>query len=128
MQEKAKKLPAKKAVLEILLDSDKAISHSHLLHQLGDIYNRVTIYRSLDKLIEEGQIHRIIDMDGVSKYASCKECDRSDHHNHDHVHFSCTKCSNLTCLETTVPNFTLPANYQADEVNFTVSGICPNCA
>lgn len=119
------KKPAKEEVQRIMERSANAISHNELLKALGKQYNRVTIYRSLDKLVEEGVIHRIVDLDGVSKFAMCQNCEGA--HEHNHIHFSCVKCQSVSCLEKVVPSFKMPKNYQVQEVNFTVSGICPNC-
>ncbi len=123
-----KRIPARQAVEQIIVKSDKAISHNALIQDLKDSYNRVTIYRSLDKLVDEGIIHKIIDMDGVSKYAACHSCESEYDHNHNHVHFSCIRCQSVTCLEHVIPSFELPKGYVMDEINFTVSGICPICS
>ena len=116
----------KQTILDLIGKSESALSHNDLLLTLGDTMNRVTIYRILDKLVASGQVHKIIDIDGVSKFASCHVCDEHDHH-HNHVHFSCTKCQSVTCLEDVVPAFSLPANYVVEEMNFTLSGVCPEC-
>jgi len=33
----------------------------------------------------------------------------------------------ITCVENVVPQFSMPTEYQVDEINITVSGICPRC-
>lgn len=117
---------AKTEVLAILTNSDTALSHSEIQKKLDGLCDRVTTYRILDRLLEEDTIHKISDVDGTVKYAVCHDCSVSAHH-HNHIHFSCEKCHQITCLETVEPTFILPSNYQIREVNFTVSGICPNC-
>ena len=87
--------------------------------------DRVTIYRVLERLVEEGIIHKIINLDGVVKYAGCHSC--SIKHNHNHIHFSCQKCKSVTCLDNVQPTFKLPKNYKVSEMNFTLSGLCPQC-
>jgi Fur family ferric uptake transcriptional regulator len=66
-------------------------------------------------------------VDGVIKYAECHQCE-TQHHHHNHVHFSCEKCKAVTCLEDVEPTFKLPKQYQVKEVNFTLSGLCPKCS
>lgn len=116
----------KHAIQELINKSSSALSHNELLTALGGSMNRVTIYRVLDRLVVDGSIHKIIDIDGVSKFASCDACD-THHHHHDHVHFSCVKCLSVTCLDDVTPTFKLPSEYIVEEVNFTLSGICPSC-
>ncbi|MFA9290522.1 MAG: Fur family transcriptional regulator, partial [Solirubrobacteraceae bacterium] len=93
---------------------------------LDGLCDRVTIYRVLERLMEEGVIHKIVNVDGVVKYAGCHSC--SEKHHHNHIHFSCQKCKSVTCLEDVKPSFKLPENYIVSEVNFTLSGLCPQCS
>ena len=120
---------AKTAIEELIGNSNEALAHHDIQASLGDLCNRVTIYRVLSRLEKEGTIHKMVDMDGVVKYASCDpSCDSDHSHSHTHVHFSCTVCNSVTCLDEVKPQFKLPPNYQAEEMNFTISGVCPKCA
>lgn len=115
---------AKIAIKTLLENSPYSLSHADIQVQVGDICDRVTIYRVLERLVQEEKLHKIMTTDGVVKYASCKGCVAK--HDHNHIHFSCDRCQATTCLDT-VPNFKLPKNYQINEVNFLVTGICPDC-
>ena len=117
---------AKSAVKQLLEDSDTALSHKDLQQVLGDLCNRVTIYRVLERLLEEGYIHRVVSTDGVVRYARCHQCGHQEHQ-HNHIHFSCTQCDEITCLEEVHPTYQLPAGYLSQEVHFTITGICPSC-
>ena len=121
-----KKKSAKASIGEIIANSSVAVSHQDIKARLNGNFDRVTIYRGLDRLVEEGLVHKIIDRDGVSKYAACSNCSHVHHHNH--VHFSCTACNAVTCLDNVVPSFQMPPSYSVAEVNFTVTGLCPDCS
>lgn len=123
---KSRNTAAKTKILNIITDSKTALSHSEIHEFLDDFCDRVTIYRVLDRLITEGFIHKIVNIDGVVKYAACHDCSSSDHH-HNHIHFSCEQCHAVTCLEEVEPSFKLPEKYKIHSVNFTVSGVCPRC-
>lgn len=118
---------AKTEILKLINQSDTALSHSEIQTELSGLCDRVTIYRVLDRLVDEDFIHKVVNVDGVVKYASCHECTPGLHH-HNHIHFSCEVCHSLTCLEDIEPSFQLPKKYKAKEFNFTISGICPECA
>lgn len=120
-----RKTTAKTEILDLIVRSEIALSHSEIQLSLDGLCNRVTIYRVLDRLIEEDLIHKVVNVDGGVKYASCHSC--STTHNHNHVHFSCQKCKSVTCIEGVEPFFELPKKYKVSDVNFTVSGICPQC-
>lgn len=117
---------AKTEIQELLVSSSVALSHSEIQELLKGLCNRVTIYRVLERLLEEGIIHRIVNVDGVVKYAGCHSC--AIQHNHNHIHFSCQKCKSVTCLERVEPSYCLPPDYKVTEMNFTLSGLCPQCS
>ena len=117
---------ARDAILEIINTTDVALSQSDVQAQLPEgLRNRVTIYRVLDRLVDEHLAHKITNIDGVVKYANCQSC--SANHKHNHLHFNCERCNTVTCIEAVEPSFKLPANYEVNTVNFLVSGICPEC-
>jgi Fur family ferric uptake transcriptional regulator len=117
--------PAKKEIHDLLFSSSVALSPIEIQKQLDGLCDRVTIYRVLERLLSEGTIHKIVNVDGVVKYAGCHSC--AVKHNHNHIHFSCQKCKSVTCLENVEPIFKLPKNYTVSEMNFTLSGLCPKC-
>lgn len=118
---------AKKTILEIIKNSVVALSHTEIQILSKNICDRVTIYRVLDRLVGEDIIHKIVNLDGTIKYASCHHKHNEEEHTHNHIHFSCEKCNSVTCLDNVEPTFKLPINYLVKEVNFTLSGLCPNC-
>lgn len=121
----SRKTVAKTEILSLINQADKALSHTEIQSLLPVLCDRVTIYRVLDRLAEEGLIHRVVNIDGVIKYASCHHCQTE--HQHNHIHFSCEKCKSVTCLDEVEPSFSLPGSYKVHTVNFTVSGLCPQC-
>jgi len=76
--------------------------------------------------MEEGVIHKMVNVDGVVKYAGCYSCSKK--YSHNHIHFSCQKYKAVTCLEDVEPSFKLSKNYKVSEMNFTLSGLCPQCS
>ena len=95
--------PAKTEIQELILSSKSALSHTEIQKHLTGLCDRVTIYRILERLTDEGLIHKVVNVDGVVKYAGCHSC--SEKHNHNHIHFSCQKCKSVTCLEDVVPSY-----------------------
>jgi len=121
----ARTTTAKTEIQELIVSSSVALSHSEIQKSLEGLCDRVTIYRVLERLLDEGIIHKTVNLDGVVKYASCHSCLKK--HSHNHIHFSCQKCKSVTCLEDVEPSFKMPKNYKVSEMNFTVSGLCPQC-
>lgn len=117
---------SKTEILSLINASEVALSHAEIQTALNGLCDRVTIYRVLDRLSEEGTVHKIVNVDGVVKYAMCHNCETK--HNHNHVHFSCENCKKVVCIENVVPKIQLPEKYVIHDYNFVVSGICPECS
>ena len=116
---------AKTEIQHLISKSEVALSHLEIQKAVGELCDRVTIYRVLERLVADEVIHRIVNVDGVVKFASCKKC--VHHHKHNHIHFSCEKCKAVSCLDEIIPTFVMPKNYKINQLNFMVSGLCPLC-
>ena len=115
-------------VLDIFLQRDFALSHADLEANTSDHFDRVTVYRTLKTFLDAGIIHKVLDDEGVTKYALCRERCTSAAHHHEHVHFKCTACGQTNCLDNVqIPAINLPDGYQAAETNLLVQGVCRNC-
>lgn len=119
---------AKQLVIETLSENSAACTHAFVYEQLKNECDRATVYRILERLTEEGVLHKVVNVDGVINYALCQTCENHSKHTHNHVHFSCESCSEVTCIDQIEPQIQLPKKYRIHEVNLTVSGICPNCS
>jgi Fur family transcriptional regulator, ferric uptake regulator len=117
---------AKFEIQNLIVHSAVALSHTEIQAATKGLCDRVTIYRVLDRLVEEGIVHKIVNIDGVVKYANCHTC--TTKHSHNHIHFSCQQCKSVTCLDDVEPTFKLPKKYKVVEMNFTLSGLCPQCS
>lgn len=124
-----RKTSCRVSVLELLMQHNHALAHADLEKHLGSDYDRVTLYRTLYSFKEQGLVHSITDLNGIMKYALCRDevCSHQQHQ-HDHVHFSCCKCNQTFCLdEVRMGPLVLPEGYQANEVQFSVQGVCKAC-
>ncbi|SEM33363.1 Fur family transcriptional regulator [Chryseobacterium taichungense] len=117
---------AKTEILNLLSTAGTALSHHEIELKLNGLCNRVTIYRVLERLENEGKIHKIVNVDGVVNYAKCHNC-KKENHSHNHLHFNCENCKEVTCIENVVPEISLPENFIAYQYNVVISGICPKC-
>lgn len=114
------------AVLTVLLDAAQAMTHVELAVQVrrGLRVDRVTVYRVLDWLIENRLAHRIAGDDRVWRYNAATGV-----HTEEHVHFQCSRCGRVTCLDDAVPvtGIALPPGFRSQHVEVTVKGLCADC-
>ncbi|MEH6680819.1 MAG: transcriptional repressor [Sediminicola sp.] len=113
-------------ILNSLKESGEALSHERLQSQLGEEMDRATIYRTLNRLHEDGLVHRIVADDGKQYFAFCLDCGEKGHR-HDHFHFRCNDCGRVECLSMEI-KISLPQGYRGDNFNGLVSGRCAGCA
>jgi Fur family ferric uptake transcriptional regulator len=89
-------------------------------------FDRITLYRTIKLFAEKGVIHEIAISGEDASYAMCNlNC--SETHQNQHIHFQCTSCSSVSCIEMEkIPSVSLP-NYKIDQLEIQATGICPNC-
>lgn len=118
----------RKEILGLFLSRKGALAHADIEKKLGDRFDRVTIYRTLQAFVDKGLIHSIPTKDNTIRYALCKDDCASGHHHDHHIHFVCKQCDNTYCLdEVATPSVKLPRGYTVNQVEMVVSGVCRSC-
>ncbi|WDF69837.1 transcriptional repressor [Sphingobacterium oryzagri] len=127
-QNALKVTPHRLRVLEEITQKDAAISQPDLEKIVGKEIDRVTLYRILSNFEEKGIVHKIFDLNGTATYAICT-ADCSENHHHDqHVHFICSVCNSVYCLEEiAMPKIPVPANFTLHGIALNAVGLCANC-
>jgi Fur family transcriptional regulator, ferric uptake regulator len=115
-------------ILEFFLAKDSALSHADIEKNTGEIFDRVTVYRTLQAFVEKGIIHLIPTTDNSIKYALCKNDCAPGHHHDNHVHFICDECSKTICLDdVNIPGVKLPKGFKPQHTEMIVTGVCGDC-
>lgn len=115
------------AVLDVLLASQQPLSHDEIgeaLRKEGVPHDRVTLYRNLEWLVEQGIAHRMAGADRVWRFSVVTTSE------HEHAHFHCDRCGQLFCLDALTPAFAiaLPNGYSMNRAELIVHGACPGCS
>lgn len=114
-----------KTLLKVLEETNNAVSAVGLAEQLEEKMNRVTVYRILDRLEEEGILHFFRGNDGIKYYAKCKQHASSPHLD-SHPHFQCRDCGKVECLhiDISIPSV---SDYKIDSAQLLLVGQCGDC-
>jgi len=127
-QHKLKVTQPRLSLLKIISEKETAISQPDLEKMLGDAVDRVTLYRVLATFEEKGILHKIFDLHGTATYALCSTACDEHHHHDEHVHFICSSCNNIYCLDDIkLPKINLPKGYQLQSVGINAVGLCAEC-
>jgi Fur family ferric uptake transcriptional regulator len=89
--------------------------------------DRVTLYRTMESLKEQGIIHTAFKDNNESYYALCGQTCNKKHHHHDHIHLKCVKCNSVTCQK---PNKAIEIaidNVEIYKVSVNIEGLCTGC-
>ena len=117
-----KKSAQRIAIISILLDKQIPLTESNIKEEMGDMYDRVTFYRTIQTLLENNIIHRITIDNVTVKYAL------NNSQNHSHIHFYCKICHSVTCFEDIpLQEYHLPENFEQEECEVLIKGICNKC-
>ncbi len=107
-------------------DFEGAFSLASLEEALPTL-DRSTIFRTLTLLSEAHLLHDIDDGSGSQKYCVCHHDDTR--HCLGHVHLTCRNCHRTFCLTNIkIPQVELPDGFVAEETEYVVKGLCPDCA
>lgn len=124
---KLKRTESRKKILDVLLKAAGPQTADEIISAIGKSGpNRVTVYRTLESIVEAGIVHRAF-IDGRSQYYELgNKC--SEHQ--CHPHFVCTDCGRTLCLpEVSVPMASnAPAGFVINRQKVRLEGLCPECA
>lgn len=119
-----KKTAQRILLINILQKKEVALTEEDIKVEMGDLYDRITFYRTIQTLLDVDIIHRITVDNKTIKYA----LNEGDSHGKDHIHFFCKTCHSVTCLEDIpITKFDLPEGYRDDECDILIKGKCKEC-
>lgn len=120
--------PVRRMLLEIMDSTEHAVSHADLEQKVGGEADRVTLYRALNTFEEHGIIHKVLDREGIARFALCMDACTSHTHVDEHLHFQCTSCSHVYCLSVdNYPRVKMPDGFALVRLSLVAEGLCKNC-
>jgi len=122
-----KRTTARELILQALAKAGRPLSHQDLLkhRKLRDSLDRVTVYRTLETLVEAGLLHRIQGTDGAWRFCRHESDEKCGG---NHIHFLCSTCSQMFCLpEQPLPWVLAPEGAMVTSKQLVVHGYCSAC-
>lgn len=116
---------------EIILDAIRknknefTIKDIHL--NIKDKVGLTTVYRLVDKLVEEGLLNKFIGKDNITYYQYLEKC---EHQNH--FYLKCESCGDIVhvdcdCIEEITNHIFLKHDFKPSREHIIIYGICKNC-
>ena len=123
-------------VMEVLADTGEALDAQEVERRAAlPAADRVTIYRTLNTLVDAGLAHRVDPGDRVYRF-SLTSHDRCEggHHHHEHLHMVCDTCGSVRCLDdaevivqTKTRGQSTPRRLRVFSGEGTLHGVCERC-
>jgi len=124
---KLKKTKPRMEIIEVLMKSNRPKSAEEMISVMGKSGpNKVTVYRTLDSMVEAGIVHRAFLSQGSQYYEMADKCTKHQ----CHPHFVCKDCGATRCMpEVSVPMATNPpAGFIIERQQVRLEGLCPDCS
>lgn len=98
------------------------------LYLFLDTIDRSTIFRTLVAFEEQHLLHGFEDGSGKKKYCFHMPRQLSVADECRHVHATCRICGRTICITTQeLPMVSLPDGFEAEHINYVVTGVCSWC-
>lgn len=112
-------------ILGVLKTSRHPISVASLLaaaKKQTPTLNKTTVYRTLEKLVQDGTVDAVMLKEGTLHY------ELRSHRDHHH-HFVCSKCERIYCVDGCVRDLEnlLPRGFSLESHEVTLRGVCKEC-
>ena len=114
------------AVLKALLKAEKPLRQDQIGVRLGKRrFDKVTIYRTLESLLEAGVVHKAFVKDRAWHFELADHCSETQ----CHPHFTCTNCGSTHCLtEMSLPMVkSRHRGFHIHRQQTRLEGLCPAC-
>jgi Fe2+ or Zn2+ uptake regulation protein len=124
---KLKRTGPRRTIVEVLLKTRGPQTAEEIIGAAGRTkINKVTVYRTLDSMIEAGLVHRAFISDETCHYELADRCTQHQ----CHPHFVCSGCGRTQCLtQVNIPMASNPpAGFIIERQQVRLEGLCPDCA
>ena len=117
----------KELILNIIKKQNKEFCIKDIYNIIKNKVGLTTVYRLIDKLVEDGIITKTIGKDNKTKYQYLEKCEENNH-----FYLKCKKCKNLEhvdcdCIKDLSNHILKTHKFTADNENIIINGICENC-
>lgn len=117
----------KEIILETIKNNDKEFTIKEIHEQLKDSTGLTTIYRLVDKLVEEGFLNKRIGDDNTTFYQYLEKCDCSNH-----FYLKCINCGKLIhvdcdCIKELSDHILNEHCFVTTKEHIIINGTCSAC-
>ena len=116
----------KDLIINVIKTKDKEFTIKDIYNELDGV-GLTTVYRLVDKLVEDGLIKKNISNDNTVTYSYLEKCDHDNH-----FYLKCEKCKKLEhvdcdCIEELYNHINKNHQFKLNKENIVINGTCSRC-
>lgn len=121
------KTKQKNIILDIIKNQDNSFTIKDIYEKAKDKVGLTTIYRLINKLVEENKLNKTISSDNTTYYLYLSDCDEENH-----FYLKCERCGNIThidcdCIKDLTSHITKHHKFRPNKDHIIIDGICSRC-
>ena len=121
------KTKQKDIILDVIKNQKHEFTIKDIYKSIKDKVGLTTIYRLVDKLVEEGKLNKTISSDNVTYYQYLEECKEENH-----FYLKCDRCGNLIhvdcdCIEELTSHIYNDHKFIPNKDHIIINGLCNKC-
>ena len=121
------KTKQKDIILNIIRQQKNSFTIKDIYKELKGKVGLTTIYRLIDKLVEENKLNKTISSDNTTHYQYLEECTEENH-----FYLKCDKCGNMAhidcdCIEELTSHIVQNHKFKPNKDHIIIDGICSKC-
>ena len=118
----------KDIIIDLIKNKKSEFTVKDIYEELKGKTGLTTIYRLVDKLINDGLLTKNIDSNNITYYQYLEKC---SHENH--FYLKCTNCKQMIhidcdCITDLVSHIYKEHNFSPNQEHIIIEGICSNCS
>ena len=117
----------KDLIINVIKKQKHEFTIKDIYKELNEKVGLTTIYRLVDKLINDNVLKKYISRDNVTYYQYLKECNKENH-----FYLKCDKCGELIhvdcdCVGDLSSHIFNKHKFKLNEKNIIINGVCEKC-
>ncbi len=117
----------KELIMNSIKKHRKAFTVKDIYEEVKEYTGLTTVYRMIDKLVEDDMLTKNITSDNVTYYQYLEKCS-----NENHFYLKCEKCGNMihidcNCIEKLTSHIFKKHQFIPSKDHIIINGICNSC-
>lgn len=117
----------KDLIREIIKKQNNEFTIKDIYEKVKDNTGLTTIYRMVDKMVDEHELNKYIGKDNITYYQYLEKCEHDNH-----FYLKCDKCGSLAhidcdCINDLSKHITKEHGFKLNKEQIIINGLCSKC-